>query len=217
MNIKHLISSVKKGYSLARAYENDYVRNLSIVGSGIDLGAKSKDAKYYEYFDMSAVTKLDFVDYYRGGHGVIKMDLETPFNIESETYDFVLMFNVMEHIYNYRNLIDETVRILKPRGKLHGFVPFMWRYHPDPNDYFRFSEQALKNIISREGLSEITVIPICYGPFKVAATVIGSALNFKALKICIYFMAIYLDKVFMRFSSGAPLYPAAYYFSATKR
>jgi SAM-dependent methyltransferase len=216
MNIKHLISSVIKGYSLLRAYENDYVKDITIAGAGIDLGAKSKDAKYYEYFDMSAVTKVYFVDYYSGGLGVVKLDLEKPFDIESAAFDFVLMFNVMEHIYNYKNLLDETVRILKPGGKLHGFVPFMWHYHPDPNDYFRFSEQALKNIISRDGLSEVKVIPICYGPFKVAATVIGSVLKFKALKIFIYLIAIYLDKVLMRVSSGATRYSMAYYFSATK-
>jgi len=216
MKIGHLISSVFKGYSLLRAYENDYVKNIKIIGSGIDLGAKSKDAKYYEYFNMSKVTSVDFVDYYSGGHGIIKLDLEKPFKIRSNTYDFVLMFNVMEHIYNYNNLINESVRILKPGGKLHGLVPFMWHYHPDPNDYFRFSEQALKNLIKKNDLTEKIIIPICYGPFKVAASVVSSVLNIKFLKLFIYMIGICLDKSLMKVSSGAPRYSLGYYFSAKK-
>ena len=166
---------------------------------------------------MSSVAHLDFVDFYSGSKGVVKLDLEKPFEIDSNLYDFVLMFNVMEHIYNYNNLIDETVRILKPGGKLHGFVPFMWPYHPDPNDYFRFSEQALKDLIERDKLAELKVIPICYGPFKVAATVISSFFKFKILKILIYLIAIFLDKILMRVSSGiGRRYAMAYYFSASK-
>jgi hypothetical protein len=89
MNAKELMLSIKKGHSLLRAYENDYVKNINIMGTGIDLGAKSKDAKYYEYFDLSDVLNIDFIDYYSGGDGVVKLDLEKPFEIESNKYDFV--------------------------------------------------------------------------------------------------------------------------------
>jgi len=216
MNAKELMLSIKKGHSLLRAYENDYVKNINIMGTGIDLGAKSKDAKYYEYFDLSDVLNIDFIDYYSGGDGVVKLDLEKPFEIESNKYDFVLMFNVMEHIYNYKNLLDESIRILKPGGKLHGLVPFMWHYHPDPSDYFRFTEHALKRIIEREGLSELEVIPICYGPFKVAAVVIGAFVGSKILKIPLYLFAVFLDSLLDRVSSRAKNYVLGYYFSASK-
>lgn len=216
MKIKHLVSSVIKGYSLLRAYENDYVRNIRLNGVGIDLGAKSKDAKYYEYFCMNDVERIDFVDFYSAGKDVIKLNLEVPFPIESGNYDFVLLFNVMEHIFDYKNLLDETVRILKPGGVLHGFVPFMWHFHPDPNDYFRFTEQALQRLIEREGVEQVKIVPICYGPFKVAATVLGGVIKFKVIKIVTYSMAMFLDSILMRVSSGATRYPMGYYFSATR-
>ena len=217
MNLIHLISSIIKGYSLLRAYENDYVKKIKIDGTGIDLGAKSKNAKYYEYFNLEKVTHIDFVDYYSGNPGIVELDLEKPLKLKSSTYNFVLMFNILEHIYNYKNLFDETVRILRSGGKLHGFVPFMFHYHPDPNDYFRFSEQALTNILKRKELFQIKAIPICYGPFKVVASVIAEVLKNRVMRAFLYASGICLDKILMKISSGGTRYSMAYYFTATKK
>ena len=41
-------------------------KKIKIDGTGIDLGAKSKNAKYYEYFNLEKVTHIDFVDYFSG-------------------------------------------------------------------------------------------------------------------------------------------------------
>jgi hypothetical protein len=43
-------------------------------------------------------------------------------------------------------VIDEIKRVLKPEGAVEVQVPFIWEYHPYPEDYFRFSHTALKNI-----------------------------------------------------------------------
>lgn len=216
MHFGHLVRSIWKKYSLLRAYENDFVKNLNLSGEGIDLGAKSKDAKYYEYLDLTQVEHMDFVDYFHAGDGVIQMDLENPFPLHDEKYDFVLLFNVMEHIFDYENLLSEARRILRKEGAIYGLVPMMWHFHPDPNDYFRFTEQALKRILEEAGMDNIVVRPIAYGPFKVAASQVGHAIKFRVVKLPIYVLGIVMDKIFSMVSSGTHKYALAYYFSGVK-
>lgn len=216
MRLGHLFRSVWKKYSLLRAYENDFVQCLRLSGKGIDLGAKSKNAKYYEYMDLSCVEHMDFVDFFHNSEGVIRMNLEQPFPIEGETYDFILSFNVMEHIYNYENLMAESCRILRKGGSIHGIVPLMWHFHPDPNDYFRFTGQALERILHDHGLERILIKPIAYGPFKVAASQVGHVVRLRLLRFVLYSLGIFMDRLFSHISSGAENYAMAYYFSGIK-
>lgn len=216
MQLTHLVKSVWKKYSLLRTYENDFVRHLKLSGLGIDLGAKSRDAKYYEYLNMDYVSRMEFVDYFHSGDGVIKIDLENDFPIEDDKYDFVLSFNVTEHIYNYDKFISESIRILKEGGTIHGFVPFMVRFHPDPNDYFRFTGQALEKMLENTGIEHVIIKPIAYGPFKVAFSQIGHVIRIRVLRFILYMTGILMDKLFSIVSSGSKNYAMAYYFSGVK-
>jgi len=216
LKIKHLYSSVRKKYSLLRAYENDFVRALDISGKGIDLGAKSSDSKYYEYLNMDRVESMEFVDYFHSGASIIKMDLEKRFPIDMDKYDFILTFNVMEHLYNYKHFLSEAHRILCSRGKLHGFVPLMWHYHPDPNDYFRFTEQGLEKVMKDAGFKSVCVVPIAAGRFKVAAQLIAPIIPFTLFRFFIMASGVWLDSILSRFTCGNSAYALGYYFTGEK-
>lgn len=216
MQIGHLVRSVWSNYSLLRAYENEFVKSLRLSGSGIDLGAKSRDAKYYEFINLDNVDQMEFVDYFHAGDGVIKMDIEKTFPITDEQYDFVLSFNVMEHIFDHRNMISETARILKRGGAVHGIVPLMWHYHPDPNDYFRFTGQALERLLQEYGFENIVIKPLACGPFKVAASQVGNVARIRLLRLMIYLAGVALDRVLSLASTGGENYAMAYYFSGVR-
>ena len=217
MNISHLIQNVREKHSLLRAYENDFVRGLEIQGKGLDLGAKSEDAKYYQFIDMSRVNEIGFVDYFSSGENLVQMDLERPFPITSSNYDFVIAFNVMEHIYNHHQFIAEIHRVLKPSGRVHGFVPFMVRYHPDPNDFYRYTVQGLECILVGAGFSRVEVVPLAAGPFKVAASQIAHVVrNIRLLNFIVLASGILMDKLLGKISGGNSTYALGYYFTACK-
>jgi SAM-dependent methyltransferase len=216
MRLSHLFRSVWKQHSLFRAHENNFLRGLRLSGRGIDLGAKSRDAKYYEYLDLNRVSQIDFVDLFSQEEGIIKLDLEQRFPILDETYDFALAFNVMEHLYDYRNLIAESRRILRTGGTLHGLVPFMFNFHADPHDYFRFTWQALQRLLQDERFDNVRVVPIAYGPFQVAGQVIGNVLRARVFRFLIYPVVMILDEVLENFYSGATNYAIGYYFCGVK-
>ncbi len=217
VSLGHLYRSVRKRYSLLRCYENDFVRELSLDGVGIDLGAKSHDAKYYAYMEMSRVGRLDFVDYFHSGPGIIQADLEQPLPIEDCQYDFILAFNVIEHLFETERFLSESFRVLRVGGRFHGFAPLLVRYHPDPNDYFRFTSQALQKLMEATGFIDIRIEPICFGPFKVGVSQVAGFLRFWPVRFFAYTLAMGLDRLLIRFSKkGAESFALTYYFSGRR-
>jgi SAM-dependent methyltransferase len=68
-----------------------------------------------------------------------------------DQFDLVLSTQVLEHVANPGLYLDEALRVLKPGGRLvlstHGIM--VW--HPDPNDFWRWTCEGLQQEIARAG------------------------------------------------------------------
>jgi SAM-dependent methyltransferase len=62
---------------------------------------------------------------------------------KSNYFDTIFVTNVLEHLYDPQRAIDQFYRILKPNGYVVASTPFFYAYHPDPMDYYRFSQDSL--------------------------------------------------------------------------
>lgn len=93
----------------------------------------------------------------------IRCDFEEPLPIASATFDAVLLVNVLEHIFEYRQLLGEAARTLRPHGRILIIVPFLFPYHASPQDYHRYTVSALTRALSAVGFSEISVVPLGTG------------------------------------------------------
>ena len=77
--------------------------------------------------------------------------------------DVVLLFNVLEHVYDTHTLIASLARLLKPGGRLFVAIPFMVKMHQIPLDYVRYTHFALERIATDHGL-EIETLEGYYDP-----------------------------------------------------
>jgi SAM-dependent methyltransferase len=68
--------------------------------------------------------------------------------IADASVDAVVMFEVLEHLPDPSIAIREAHRVLVQGGTFLGSAPFVWPIHGDPHDYFRFSADALRNLLS---------------------------------------------------------------------
>lgn len=66
--------------------------------------------------------------------------------LKKETYDTVVALQVIEHCQNPKKAIQEMIRITKPKGTIIISAPFIFYYHKSPKDYYRFTEDALKDL-----------------------------------------------------------------------
>lgn len=58
------------------------------------------------------------------GVTTIKHDLNTAIPVESESFDNIICIEVLEHVFNFQNVLNEAYRILKPGGTFVVGVPY---------------------------------------------------------------------------------------------
>ena len=158
MNIIHRYHSpfkiskqLLKGRTLIRSLFNEEIRNYKLYGRVLDLGSKSINSRYYKYIGIDAGCEITFTDLYEN-EGVVKVNVEEDFPFDDNTFDMVITFHLFEHVFDFSSSAEEIYRVLKPGGKLIISVPFMHKYHADPDDYFRFTDSAIIKTWERGGL-----------------------------------------------------------------
>lgn len=160
--------NILKGKTLARSMMNLSLRGQSLEdGLILDIGGGKKPS-YFDFINVphgATVINLD-KQHALGTNKDIDLE-EDPLPYGSGSVDQVLLFNVLEHIYHHQLVVREIHRVLRPGKTLIGFVPFLVNYHPDPNDYFRYTEEALLKIFKETNFRDISITPIGYGPFAI--------------------------------------------------
>ncbi|WP_340260994.1 hypothetical protein [Roseobacter sp. HKCCA0882] len=181
--------------SLGRALHLLFLRSraLSLSGSGIDFGAKNASASYYRFIKLDN-RLMSYTDLHGDGVNVVQLDFEKDFDF-GQKFDFALVMNTLEHVYNHATFTQSICASLVPGGRLEGFVPFLHYYHADPDDYFRYTHSCLKRILSEAGFDDIEITPICVGGLSVSAAILSRILKFPALIYCCWVLALFGDAI----------------------
>jgi SAM-dependent methyltransferase len=71
--------------------------------------------------------------------------------LEPEAVDCVLSTQVLEHVDDPKLYLAEAYRVLRTQGSLVLSTHGTWRYHPDPADYWRWTIDGLRRVITDAG------------------------------------------------------------------
>ena len=195
--LKHLYLSFKKNHSPIRLIHNYFLIGKKIQGTTIDLGAgEGSNTSYYEYLDCKEA-KIERSDFFKSSD--VKIDLENNLDFEDQCCDNVILFNTLEHIENYKNLLSEIKRILKTNGRLEIFVPFLVAYHPDPKDFFRPTHFYLEKLLTAENFAIETNL-IGVGAFITAYQNIYRYLKLPVLKTFFFIFFDIFNKILQHLS-----------------
>jgi len=159
-----------KKASLNRILQIDFVRNVNLTGKILEFGTNLNSSKRFSLFSkIQEPNELFFADKSFSENLIDKHhsyeDLEKKLSYNDSKFNNVLVFNVLEHVYDFNNSINEIFRILNIGGKIVGAVPFFYRIHNAPNDYFRITSQALEKKLTETGFKNVTVKELGFGPF----------------------------------------------------
>ena len=91
----------------------------------------------------SSIKKIKFADKFSNSDKILSIDLEIYPNEIKDTFKYVFLLNVMEHIKNFDNCLKNIFYLVEDGGKFIGSIPFLFRVHSSPNDYLRFTDQFL--------------------------------------------------------------------------
>ncbi len=73
----------------------------------------------------------------------------------SHSADVVVCESLLEHVPDPRRIVEEMFRVLKPGGVLYIVVPFVYPFHACPNDFYRWSETGVKELLSHGEIENI--------------------------------------------------------------
>ena len=180
-------------YSLLRDCEYQELAKLTLNGQVLDLGG-SKISKYHSLFKGEHKILVGNIDENYGMD--FYLDVEKKFEITNNSFEAVLAINLLEHVYNYQNVLWESYRILKNNGLLIVVVPYLLNIHNCPSDYFRYTRAGLQNILREAGFKNIEIKELGTGVFSVIYQLSIGFLKFLGpLTQLFKWLFVFLDKL----------------------
>ena len=142
-------------YFARRGLSSAMIRMASgMSGNLLDVGCGTKP--YRKIFNVVTYTGLD-IDSLTNRERAIADDFYDgkTFPYPDQTFNSVLCNQVLEHVFNPDEFLQEINRVLKPEGKLLLTVPFVWDEHEQPYDYARYSSFGLKSLLEKNGFNVV--------------------------------------------------------------
>lgn len=128
-----------------------------ISGTVLDVGCGRKP-----YADIIRPSCDQYIglDHPESVHGLQDVDvvgdaMAVPFR--DGAVDWLVSFQVMEHLPEPLQFLKELRRVLKPGGGVFLTTPFMWGEHEEPRDYYRFTRHGLRYIAEKAGFEVVSV------------------------------------------------------------
>lgn len=132
--------------------------------------------------------------------------------VPSET-KLCIATNLFEHLKDPTVAMDTICSLLiaslKPGSQvsLIGSTPFVHKFHPDPHDFWRPTQEGIALWFSKSIFELKEALPYGVGPFTVSSHVISSVTPIAGLRAALWAGAKFCDWVFRKFSRD----PAAWY------
>lgn len=208
-----LLKKIFKKETLCRKLQNNASENILLYGDCIEFGQSEKNEKsFYNYFKLSNNVKLHFSDIFKKKNkNYFLIDLEKK-NIIKKKFDNIIIMNVLEHIFDVSNALDQLKKLLKKNGRIIISTPFLYRYHNAPSDYQRYTINFYEKMAKKKNLKIIYKKNLGHGPFVTSFSMIYHFINLiPFLHTFIFFVCkiidMLLDQLFKNNLSN--IYPVA--------
>jgi SAM-dependent methyltransferase len=154
------LSSRFPGQSVLRQLQYEHLSKLTLSGAVLDVGG-GQNAQYIPL--LKSPESLCSVNIDAKIEPTHLVEPGQPLPFADNSFDCVISLNTLEHIYDAAAVLRETFRVVKPGGKVHVTVPFMFRIHGHPDDYFRATPSWWRETFERVGFSELELAPLVWG------------------------------------------------------
>lgn len=146
-------------YSVRRFFiDSFFINNISEIKKGglvLDMGGKKTKKRgvfnidnynfNVKYANIDKKTNPDFL-----------CDIK-KIPIDNDSFDGIILSEVLEHLPNAIEVLNEAYRLLKPNGKLLICTPFLYHVHADPYDFCRYSDYWYLQNLERIGFKNIQI------------------------------------------------------------
>ncbi|MGQ9784823.1 MAG: methyltransferase domain-containing protein [Armatimonadota bacterium] len=150
-------------------------------------------------------------------------DLSSHWPFVDGAFDGIVSTWVLEHLRDPWMFFKEAYRVVRPEGFLIIAVPFIYREHGSPFDYWRFTDAALCHLARTTGFEYVKVTRVGGTPLISALALLWPIFRVRLLGLSLTIMAWLLDSILLAAThllrKGIYLarsYPVSYILSAAK-
>ena len=219
----NLINSLKlliTKNTLLRDLQINECTKIKVNGLSLEFGAIDRKNKTFSNF-IRGQSKFEFSNVKPNKKlNIFYSNLTKKLKIKSNKYNNILLFNVLEHLPEYRIALSQINRILKKKGKIIGSTPFIYQIHGSPKDYFRFTKDFFEFELKKQKFNNIKVQYLGNGPFTACYSLIYPYLRFlpifSHLVLLICFMLDNILQIFIK-TDLKEIFPIGIFFNAQKK
>ena len=219
----NLINSLKlliTKNTLLRDLQINECTKIKVNGLSLEFGAIDRKNKTFSNF-IRGQSKFEYSNIKPNKKlNIFYSNLTKKLKIKSNKYNNILLFNVLEHLPEYRIALSQINRILKKKGKIIGSTPFIYQIHGAPKDYFRFTKKFFEFELKKQKFNNIKVQYLGNGPFTASYSLIYPYLRFlpifSHLVLLICFMLDNILQIFIK-TDLKEIFPIGIFFNAQKK
>jgi len=215
MNYFNLIFSNK---SILRIFQQEIFKKFKIEGEIIEFGASDETHKNFCYNNLKNC-KITYSNINSSNKEFLNIDLQKENSVNTK-YDFVVIFNVLEHLLKPNLAFKNLSKFLKKNGKIIGSTPFIFRVHGAPKDYSRYTKDHLIELLKSNNFENIQIFELGTGPFLACISLLRSYLKYLPIFYqLLVFLSLIIDKLIKLIIKTDPkkIYPIGYVFFASNR
>ena len=145
--------------SFRRYYLDKMLHDMEFYGRVLDVGGRkirkrgdftppADKVDSWQYLNIDASSNPDYLS------SADKIPVEDNF------FDMVIMTEVLEHLENPEDALNEVYRVLKHNGKLVASMPFLNSIHKGPHDFQRWLPDRLRRELQKTGFEAEKIEPM---------------------------------------------------------
>ena len=142
-----------------RYYLDKVLSDINFYGKVLDVGGKKENKRgtfrppldkieSWEYVNIDESTNPDY------------LCSADNIPVDDNTFDIVMLAEVIEHLENPIAVLNECYRVLKKDGKIVVTIPFLNALHADPYDFQRWTDIKIENVFNKSGFKLINIKPM---------------------------------------------------------
>lgn len=168
-------------YSIFRGLEYERINGLTLHNRTLDVGG----GRHISYSHLLVIKgEVESINIDPKIQPTFVADLNQPMPLKDAVYDNFISLNTFEHIWRDDIAIREAFRVLKPGGRFHITVPFLYIVHGSPFDYHRHTASWWSDYISSLGVPRDNIIiePLMWDAISTGFALSEFQISFRALR-----------------------------------
>ena len=147
-------------FRLSRSYRRDILNSWlqkwhdQVRGIVLDVGGEKGSKDGFQFAEGAGISRRLYLNI-DGAKGPDIVADGTRIPVASATMDTVICLETLEHVLDPCAVLDDLSRVLRSGGVLLLSVPFLFRLHGVPQDFWRFTEYQVIRMVERSGLQTL--------------------------------------------------------------